>query len=222
MIDQSTPKGRIVAAALDLAAQRRWDEVTFVDIAEAAGVNLMELRREVSSKGEILTAFSRIIDDEILAKAARPVPGQSKRDSLFEVVMSRFDALQPYKAALMSIAASRTADPMFVRSFLTSQAWMLRAAGVETEGVGGGIRVAGLASIYASVFKTWLEDNDPGLARTMAVLDRRLRRGERTLGSIEGACESLSRLAGLFVPGQTTTKSEATTVPQSPPPAAPL
>ena len=42
------------------------------------------------------------------------------------------------------------------------------------------MRVAGLGMIYASVFGIWLEDDDPGLARTMAALDRRLRRGERT------------------------------------------
>ena len=55
--------------------------------------------------------------------------------------------------------------------------------------------MAGLGLTYASVFRTWLEDDDPGLARTMAALDRRLRRGERTLGGIEGVAAALNRFA---------------------------
>ena len=51
----------------------------------------------------------------------------------------------------------------------------------------------GSASTYASVFRVWLEDDDPGLAKTMAALDRRLRRGERTLGGIEQLHTAVSR-----------------------------
>ena len=49
--------------------------------------------------------------------------------------------------------------------------------------------------VYASVFGVWLEDDDPGLARTMAALDRRLRRGERTLRGVEQVGSALYRLA---------------------------
>ena len=59
----------------------------------------------------------------------------------------------------------------------------------------GALRVPGLGMVYASVFGTWLEDDDPGLARTMAALDRRLRRGERTLRGVEQVGTALYRLA---------------------------
>jgi hypothetical protein len=73
--------------------------------------------------------------------------------------------------------------------------WMLQAAGIGTDGLGGGLRVSGLALVYANVFRVWLEDDDQGLARTMAVLDRGLRRGERTVRSVEHAGSVLHRLA---------------------------
>ena len=57
------------------------------------------------------------------------------------------------------------------------------------------VRVAGLATVYGSVFRVWLEDDDPGLARTMAALDRRLRRGESAVRSLDRACSVLNRLA---------------------------
>ena len=72
---------------------------------------------------------------------------------------------------------------------------MLEAAGIGTDGPAGAIRVAGLGMAYASVFRTWLEDDDPGLAKTMAALDRRLRRGERALGSLEHLNGAMSRVA---------------------------
>jgi hypothetical protein len=71
--------------------------------------------------------------------------------------------------------------------------WMLEAAGIGTDGATGGLRVAGLAAVYASVFRVWLEDDDPGHARTMAALDRRLRRGERSLRNFGQASSVVHR-----------------------------
>ena len=126
-----------------------------------------------------------------LAPAAQPVKSedtapkrtadQTARDALFDIVMTRFDVLGPYKKALQSISASGPADLALARPVLASMHWMLEAAGINTEGASGSLRVTGLAAVYASVFRTWLEDDDPGHARTMAALDRRLRRGESAI-----------------------------------------
>ncbi len=191
MLDLTTINGRIIAAALRLANERPWDEVTLVDIGEAAGVSLFDLRNAFNSKGETLAAFKRAVDDEVVVRAPKRTQDQSSRDAIFEVVMSRFDILAPYKSALKSIAGSWPIDPALLSAVLSSQAWMLRAAGVSPDGLEGQLRVGGLAALYVSVFRTWLEDDDPGLARTMAVLDRRLRRGERTLKSIDDAVSTL-------------------------------
>jgi AcrR family transcriptional regulator len=185
MTDFAIPDGVVVTAALRLAAERPWRDVRLIDIAEAAGTDLATLRRRFVSKGAILAAFARQIDDVVLAAARRPAEGQSPRDALFEVVMSRLDALAPHRAALKSIAADTGLDPALIAGFLSSQAGMLDAAGIDTDGIEGRVKVAGLASVYASVLRTWLDDDDPGLARTMAALDRRLRRGERALEAVD-------------------------------------
>ena len=73
---------------------------------------------------------------------------------------------------------------------------MLAAAGIDGEGCRGLLRVQGLLAIYARVFPVWLDDDDPGLARTMAALDRRLRRGEavlRGMARIREGCEGFAR-----------------------------
>jgi AcrR family transcriptional regulator len=181
-----------------LAAERPWDDVLMKDIAEAAAIDLAALRREFPSKTAILSAFSRAVDDAVLSSAPKFTGSENSRDRIFDVVMARLDVLVPYKEALKNIAAARPFDMELVRRTMASQAWMLHAAGVRTDGVLGTSRVTGLASVYASVMQTWLEDDDPGSARTMAALDRRLKRGEQSMRMltdiVEGADHIASRL----------------------------
>ena len=199
MLEETTLKGRVIGAALRLAGERAWSDVTLRDIAGAAGADLVQMRHEFASKGAIVAAFLRAVDDEVLAKAPRFTPDQPPRDRIFEVVMSRLDVLRPYKAGLRSMAASHAADPAVLRGLCASQAWMLHAAGIGTEGVIGAARVAGLASVYASVFRTWLDDDEAGIARTMAALDRRLRRGEQALAMVDDVCRAACRAAEILM-----------------------
>lgn len=195
MLDVTTVEGRMAAAAMRLAAERPWGALTLRDIADAAGLTLADLRGSVDSKAAVLAAFQRAVDDHVLRTAPRPDPAEPARDRLFEVIMCRLDALAHYKAALKSVAADVAAEPVLIRTSLTSQAWMLQAAGINPEGIGGGIRTMGLAALYAQVLRVWLEDDDPGLARTMAALDRRLRRGEQALGNLDGVLREARRVA---------------------------
>ncbi len=195
MFDTATPKGRILTAALRCAATKSWGALTLLDIAEAAGVQLGELRQEFDSKSEMVAAVVRSVDDEVLRRTPRRAEGQGVRDVLFDVIMTRFDVLAPHKSALKSIHAAGAADIALARPILGSMHWMLQAAGIDTEGHTGRMRVLGLTTVYASVFRVWLDDDDPGHARTMAALDRRLRQGERTMRGVEQAGAVLHRLA---------------------------
>ena len=193
----STPKGRIVAAALRLAEAKPWREVTLLDIARGAGLTLTELRAQVGSKTDILADLTRIVDDELMTRMSlRNAADSSTRDRLFDVVMTRFDLLQPHKPALKSILAdaARLQAALPIGPALASQAWMLAAAGIGAEGPIGAARVAGLAAAYGAALRLWLDDDEPGQARTMAALDKRLRSGERLLGGVEDALGSLSRM----------------------------
>jgi ubiquinone biosynthesis protein COQ9 len=194
LFDQASAKGRILSAALEQASTKSWSDVTLGDIADAAKVSLAEMRDLFASKSAIVAALLRAVDREVLSRVDR-AQGQGKRDLLFDVIMTRFDVLAPYKAALKSISEAGGADISLAGPLLSSQHWMLQAAGIDTEGPGGALRVAGMAGIYASVFRTWLDDDDPGHARTMAALDRRLRRGERTLQAADGVASAVHRLA---------------------------
>jgi hypothetical protein len=50
------------------------------------------------------------------------------------------------------------------------------------------MRAQGLALLFASVLRTWVHDDDPGRARTMAALDRSLARGQRLSALVDDLC----------------------------------
>ncbi len=195
MIDTATPKGKLIAAALKLAETQPWAQITMLEIADAAGLPLDEVRRAFGSKSQLLAGFMRAVDDEMLKKASTKLAAGARRDALFEVIMSRLEILEPYKSALRSIAKAPQADAQLLMPYLNAQRWMLTAAGINADGPSGLVRTGGLGSLYASVFRTWLDDDDPGLARTMAALDRRLRRGESAIRTFDDTIGTVTRIA---------------------------
>src|SRR5690625_5900530 len=95
---------RIIDAALELAAQGRWSEVTLNAIADEAQVSLARIYEDFGSRGDILAAFFRRIDAEVLGEEEDALSEEEPaRDRLFDVLMRRFEALPPYHSAVYSI-----------------------------------------------------------------------------------------------------------------------
>jgi ubiquinone biosynthesis protein COQ9 len=204
MFDDSSKRNKAIQAALQITAERGWENVTFTAIVERAGLSLADLRREFACKSDILKAFQAEVDAEVLAKTKLAMPEQTPRDRLFDLIMTRFEVMAPYKPALGRIHADLCCHPgeaaLLVCSTLASQYWMLVGAGAKLDGAGAGLRVTGLAAIYRKVFRVWLDDASPGLDRTMAVLDRKLRKGEDWLAGMESARQDLCRFVCGFMP----------------------
>lgn len=198
MLDRTTNRGRLIEAALKLAERRPWEDVSLHDIAREAGLTLLDLKHSFISKADLLMALSQAVDEEVLQRIqVQDEASEGARDRIFSVIMTRFDVLQPHRKALQSIhrAARRQLHLALYGQVLASQRWMLTGAGIDAEGVVGLLKTAGLAGVYGQVFGVWLEDDDPGLAKTMAALDKALRRGERPLQAVSEMCGSLARMA---------------------------
>ena len=65
--------------------------------------------------------------------------------------------------------------------------FMLEAAGIDSEGQAGQLKIQGLVFAWSRVLAVWLKDDDPGLAPTMAALDRELARGETLAARVDDA-----------------------------------
>jgi len=226
MLEGTANRDRIIAAALRLAETRGWRDLSLGEIAAEAHVPLVEFRKDFQSKGQILAAFSRAIDLAVLEKFPAPGPDVA-RDRLFDVLLTRFELMQPYKAAIRRIrddvGSSLGESLAQMRPALKSQYWMLAAAGISGEGGTGFLRVQGLLSVSARVFSIWLDDDDPGMARTMAALDRRLRRGESLMRGIERFRDGVESFGRSLRGARKTVKEEAPSASAAPgaSPAAP-
>ena len=178
----------IIESALTLAASRGWARVGLGDIAEAAEASLAELRAEFSSKSAIVAAYAAAIDREVLAARDPEVAGRPATERLFDVLMKRFDLLNAHKEGVGAIMRSCPSDPEAILCgplvLRRSMRWMLEAADLSSAGLQGGLRVKALSALYLSMLPVWLRDDSEDMARTMAVLDRRLRRLDRLTRSL--------------------------------------
>ncbi len=197
----ATDREKIIAAFLALLADKPFEAIGFADIAGKAGVSLAQLRGEFSSTLAMLAAHIAATDRAVLAEDLSDMADEPARERLFDVLMRRLEALAPHRAAVRSLLRSARRNPPLALALnglaARSQQWMLTAAGIGASGPRGMIRAQGLAVLFGSVLRTWIHDDDPGQARTMAALDRALARGQRFAGFLDDLCSIPSRLCRL-------------------------
>lgn len=175
-------RDRIIEALMELAAEREWTDFSLADVADRADVSLADFRDAFPSKGAVLAGLSRKFDRVVLEGSNREMSEETAKERLFDILMRRLDAMAPYKLGLEGVADWVRKDPLAAsalnRVAVNSMRFMLEAAGIDTEKHLGTVKIQGLVLSWTRVLSVWFKDEDPGLARTMAALDRELSRGE--------------------------------------------
>jgi AcrR family transcriptional regulator len=190
--EPASERERIVAAFMAILATRPMEDIGFAEIATRAGVSLARMRGEFASKLAILAAFIEDVDRKVLDGIDADMTNEPARERLFDVLMRRIEILAPHKDAIRSLMRSVQGDPCLALALngmaAQSQRWMLTAADIDASGARGLVRAQGTALLFARVLGTFVRDDDPGHARTMAALDRALSRGERMSGFLDQLC----------------------------------
>ncbi len=178
----------LARAALQLAAIKPWRDVTLVQLAGAASRPVSDffgasLAEAVDCAEE---AFDRAIGDDLDTLD----PTQSVRDRLFDLIMRRFEAMEPHRMAVLAMEQGQDRDPVLIgaahqRSVRTAR-WVLALAGLEADGMTGQARAQGLGVIVGQARQAWRGDDAGDFAKTMASLDKNLRRAEEMFGRWAG------------------------------------
>lgn len=183
MVKKADRPQHIVKTALELAAAGRWSSVGLRDIAEASDVSLAEMYTLYPTKLEIVKAYFASVDSAVLGTKFAFDAEDGPRDRLFDVLMRRFDTLTEDREGVMSILAALRCDPLSAlclgSGFCGSMRWMLESAGIAVAGPGGRLTVKGLAGVWLATLRVWEKDDSEDMSRTMAALDKNLRRAER-------------------------------------------
>lgn len=170
----------ILAVALANAARQGWDHITVRDLCSDAGISMAEFYDVFEDKTDILIFYGRQLDRHVMATFPSFHPETPMRERLFDVLMERFDFANQQRDAVVSILNSMTTDPkqavISMPHLGLSMTRMLELVGIDTQGIRGALRVAGLVGVYMWVVRTWIKDDTNDLSKTMAALDKALSR----------------------------------------------
>ena len=188
----ASDRDKAIDALMTLLAEHRFEQIGLAEVAGRAGIKLSQLRGEFGSTLAILAAHIKDIDRIVLAGGDADMAEEPARERLFDVLMRRLEALAPYKEAVRSIMCSARRNPGLAFALnamaVRSQQWMLESAGIGASGPRGALRAQGAALMFARVLSVWIDDEQEGLDRTMAALDRGLSSAERWAGFLDDLC----------------------------------
>jgi ubiquinone biosynthesis protein COQ9 len=177
----------LIAAALQLAGEAGWAQLTIADAARAAGLPLAEARVRFPGKHALLRRFGQHLDQAALSAASHEGP---VRDQLFDLLMGRFEAMKPHRNGVRAVRRYLPFDPATALQLTCatklSMRWMLQAVGQPTNGLGGALRVRGLVGVWLWTLRAFERDESDDLASTMAALDTALGRADRMAGWLPG------------------------------------
>jgi AcrR family transcriptional regulator len=185
------PIDRLIRALLDLTPAQGWSDLSLRDIAAKADLTLAQAYQAAPSKLHILQAYSDQLDQAILA-GDEPNATLDSADQLFDVIMRRFDAMLPDRAAFGIIYHALRRDPAAIAACmpaaLKSLEVIILCANLRRSGVKAVWLRIELIRLLRAVFLVWLAEEDAGQSKTMAELDRRVRRlidGQRPASSAQ-------------------------------------
>lgn len=186
------PRQRAAEAALELAADRRWSDITLTDIATSSGLNLADLYPMTSADG-LIPEIERRFDRAMSAEGVDA--SDLDREKLFDVIMLRFEAMEAHREGTLSLfhhlmdSPVRRAAALYRRR--DTARWAMVSAGLEERESSpfgpllGQATEASLAWVIWQAEKAWMEDHDKDFARTMAKLDKGLRDWESRLDRLK-------------------------------------
>jgi ubiquinone biosynthesis protein COQ9 len=176
----------VTAALFRVAAREGWGGTTMAAIAAEAGSGLAPLRTRFACREAVLLRFGTLVDAAVVAD---PVQGETARERLFDLLMRRFDALQPHREGVLAVARAAPTDPCLLASgapaAVRSMAWVLEAAAIPATGVAGQLRAKALLALWLAAFRAWAKDESADMSATMAALDKLLERAEGIALSLE-------------------------------------
>lgn len=178
----------LARAALQFAAVGPWREATLQKLADAVSRPVADFYG--ASLWEAVDCAEEAFDRAIAEGADALDPNQTVRDRLFDLIMRRFEAMEPHRVAVLAMEQGVDRDPALIGSAhqrsVRCARWVLALAGLEADGMTGQARAQGLGVIIGQARAAWRGDDAGDFAKTMASLDKNLRRAEEMFGRWAG------------------------------------
>ncbi|MBI3418520.1 MAG: hypothetical protein HY053_00090 [Proteobacteria bacterium] len=179
---KTTGEQGIYPTLFALVAREGWWTLTLPKIARAAKIPLAELLKTAPDKNALLAGFAAQLDQKLAQ--AELEEGDTLKERLFEVIMRRFELMQPYRAGFSRLMEDLIRNPAgalclglelspvarrSLRLVLELAEFPVARRMIEPA-------ILGLKLVMLYTFRTWKDDASADLSPTMAALDRALDR----------------------------------------------
>ncbi|MGH6661873.1 MAG: TetR/AcrR family transcriptional regulator [Rhodospirillales bacterium] len=185
--DRGATRALILEAALTLAEDKGWQEVSFTRLGRRLGMTLAELRRHYRDLDAIADAWFRRAQDALLAPTPAGFRERPAKQRLEFLMLRWFDALAPHRRVTAEMLAGKLwlfhphhYVPMVFNLSRLIQ-WLRDAAGLTAQGIRRQAEEIGLTLTFVVTLAVWCRDETDGQARTRAFLAARLDQADALL-----------------------------------------
>ncbi|HCE23788.1 MAG TPA: hypothetical protein DF282_14950 [Hyphomonas sp.] len=174
-------------AALELADETPWADLTLSAIAEAADTSLSEFHG-LAGKDDLAAHADPYFDKAMSEEGVSH--DESPRERLFDVIMLRFEAMEAHRAGLLSVMKYRDHTPSLLLSLplarKRSADWALVSAGLDNRsGAPVGLKSVAIGYVIDTAERAWRKETSGDFALTMAALDKGLRDAEDRMEQLQ-------------------------------------
>ena len=174
---------KYIKKGFDLIKDIGWEEFSIEKLSIRENIPLQDLKVYFKCKYSVVDKFSRMIDKKIESKLRiQDFKDSSKKDTLFELIMMRFDEMEEFKGSLAKILDASRNKPLLIsiitKNVMNTMDFFLELSNSYNNYAFDFLKKNFLFLIYSITFKTWLSDNTEDLSKTMAELDKLLSTAE--------------------------------------------
>ena len=168
----------IFKACFDLIAEKGLGRSRISVLAKNLSVPLARFYKHYPNIESVILAFCDHIDHNMIKYAAEG-DSANRREHYFDMMMARFDAMQPYREGIKRWLDDLSKHPdLWLQTGKRWEQSLSLMLDVARDSPLFPIKKIGLAGIYLIALKEWRQDESTDMGKTMATLDRALDRGE--------------------------------------------
>lgn len=172
-------RSKIIEAVLETLMHTSWDRLTMETLAKKLALTPVQLYHVFPTRCELLKGIVHFMDDKMIKLYQEGEANLPLQEKLFDIIMCRFEVMEPYKKSLKNIIFAIWRDPLSfpegILSGLQSMTLILKTVDVPVDGIKGRLNIKILSLFYLYALKFWFEDESQDMAKTLAHVDKGLK-----------------------------------------------
>ena len=183
MKKNSNKKISYIKLAFKLIEEMGWNNFSLEKLAKKESIKIEDLNFFFKDETELIENFSEMIDEQVIKEVDLNEFNQnSVKDNIFELIMVRFEKLDPYKKSLDILLKELKYKPKILnkltKKIFNSLDLFLEISNAKSNYVFDFLKLNIMFIIYGYTFKIWLQDDSEDMSKTMAEVDKWLSEAE--------------------------------------------